>query len=319
MRCRAVMNGCSANFEAEARALAGFARTAIDRECAPTGSIALCCDFAERGKFAGQAIGETLTLLAVGEYQPEKALNALAEVCRDDEIFIFPPDFFGAEMAPRLAARLKGAALTAVSNVRLAAGKIQCAKKVYAQKMLAAVSPEKFPLCLSIAKGGAEAEPLGQPRKILEIDKRAAPGGEHIVRKSLRPQEKAKGLEDCEFLLAGGRGLGGADGVERLKNLAETLGADWGVSRPAAMSGWAPLSRMIGVSGAMTRPQICLSFGASGAAAFYAGLIRAQKIVAVNRDPQAPILKGADAAAVDDCLAVLDELQKLAARGNYAK
>ena len=99
--------------------------------------------------------------------------------------------------------------------------------------------------------------------------------------------------------------------AQYLKQIADTIGANFGVSRPVAMSAWAPLHRLVGVSGSMTKADVCIVAGASGAAAFYAGIEKSKFIVAINTDIRAPINKTSDVTIIDDYKAVLAELVKV--------
>ena len=83
------------------------------------------------------------------------------------------------------------------------------------------------------------------------------------------------------------------------------------MTRPAALSCWAPLEKLIGASGAMAAPKWCLVLGASGAAAFFAGIAKASLVASVNIDPAAPIANRSDLAATGDAKAVLGELAGL--------
>ena len=80
------------------------------------------------------------------------------------------------------------------------------------------------------------------------------------------------------------------------------------------MNAWAPMNRLIGVSGAMLQPDICITAGVSGAAAFYAGIEKSKFIVAINTDGQAPIMKKADVAVADDFVPVIKALREMAER-----
>ena len=113
-------------------------------------------------------------------------------------------------------------------------------------------------------------------------------------------------------MIAAGRGVRNKENAEFLQKSAEALGGELGVSRPAAMNAWAPMNRLIGVSGAMLKPDICIAAGVSGAAAFYAGIEKSKFIVAINTDEQAPIMKKADVAVADDFVPVMKALRKLA-------
>ena len=91
------------------------------------------------------------------------------------------------------------------------------------------------------------------------------------------------------------------------------MGAAFGVSRPVAMNAWAPMDRLIGVSGTRAAPELCIVVGASGAPALYWGIEKAAFIVAVDLDEQAPIVGNADAAVIDDGVAVIEELAQIVA------
>jgi electron transfer flavoprotein alpha subunit len=123
--------------------------------------------------------------------------------------------------------------------------------------------------------------------------------------------EATADLEKAKFILIGGRGMSSEENTEKLKQIADSVGADFGVSRPVAMNAWATMDKMVGVSGAITKPDICIVAGASGAAAFYAGIEKSKYIVAINKDIRAPIIKSSDVAIIDDYKAVMDQLAKL--------
>jgi electron transfer flavoprotein alpha subunit len=78
-----------------------------------------------------------------------------------------------------------------------------------------------------------------------------------------------------------------------------------------ALSAWAPLNRLVGVSGAITKPEVCIAAAVSGAPAFYAGITHSKKIIALNSDDQAPITKAADVVIVDDYKTIIDALVKV--------
>lgn len=140
---------------------------------------------------------------------------------------------------------------------------------------------------------------------------RGASAAKHIISEEWYPQERGNGLEESAVLVAGGRGIGGRTGMDSLRQLAEAMGGRLGVSRPAAMNAWAPMEELIGVSGSMVQPQICIAAGISGAAAFYAGIEKSKWITAVNKDAKAPIMKMADVAVETDYALFIEELERL--------
>jgi len=121
-------------------------------------------------------------------------------------------------------------------------------------------------------------------------------------------------LETARFLVVAGRGAGSPQGVERLAAAARRMGAVFGVTRPVAMNAWAPMDRLIGVSGTRAAPAVCIVAGASGAPAFLWGIERAGFIAAVDSDEHAAIVAEADVAVIDDGIAVVEALADLAAK-----
>ena len=97
------------------------------------------------------------------------------------------------------------------------------------------------------------------------------------------------------------------------------MGATFGVTRPVAMNAWAPMDRLIGVSGARTAPALCIVAGASGAPAFYWGIEEAGLIIAIDIDEHAPIVSEADLVLLDDAVAVLEELAAIVAAEREAR
>jgi electron transfer flavoprotein alpha subunit len=125
------------------------------------------------------------------------------------------------------------------------------------------------------------------------------------------PMKLTRALAKAKFLLIGGNGMGSQENTKKLQQIAEMIGADFGATRPVAMHAWVPMYRLVGVSGAMTKADVCIVAGVSGAAAFYAGIEKSKFIVAINKDVRAPIVKSADVAIIDDYQAVMDELVKI--------
>jgi len=105
--------------------------------------------------------------------------------------------------------------------------------------------------------------------------------------------------ERTKLLLVGGRGMGAA-GIETLRRIAQKRGGQVGLTRAAAQNGWGNIDEIIGQSGRIAAPKLCVVFGVSGAAAFMAGVEKAGTLVAVNTDPDAPIFRYADIGVIAD-------------------
>ena len=253
-------------------------------------------------------------------YQPEAFLGLLEAIQKKErvELLIFSGDGLGEELATRLAFRLNGSSCLKVDQYKKKSNSVEISKPVYGNHLKARLILTQPPFCISPARRSsrpARAIPILWPLS-----------GQWTLEqvpvewvKSISIDEKMPDKEwiHADRILVAGQGAGCRENIQPLERIAHNLGAELCASRPVVMNAWMDMDRLIGASGSVISPKICLVAGVSGAGMFNAGIEQAEFIVAINTDKEASIFKIADVGIVDDMMDVLMELEKLILSDRY--
>jgi electron transfer flavoprotein alpha subunit len=221
---------------------------------------------------------------------------------------LFAHNNYGKAIAPRLSVKLKAGLVTGVTAIPSSTDPFTIIKKTYTSKALANVvikSPVRILTLLQNAFGVVES-PVAAV-----IEPMTAEFNSADIKTEVKEVSKITGkilLTDAEIVVSGGRGMKGPENWGPIEELAQLLGAATACSRPVSDEGWRPHDEHTGQTGKIIAPNLYFAFGISGAIQHLGGISSSKCIVAVNKDPDAPIWEAADYGIVGDALKVLPEL-----------
>ena len=236
------------------------------------------------------------------------ALAAVVERIAPD-VVIFPSSETVKEMLGALAVRLSAPALADVSSFEILDGAVEARRLVFAARFLAEVRAEGTPVLVSVRPGSyvASEDPV---QGVVETMSREFDAGtlRQRIREVDTPPPGTVDLAEARVVVAAGRGVRDAEGQRMIGELANLLGAAIGSSRAAVESGLFPAASQIGQTGKTVSPELYLAIGISGAVQHTAGMTGSQVVVAINKDPDAPVFDVATYGLVGDLYEIVPKL-----------
>jgi len=246
-------------------------------------------------------------------YTTDAHSQAIATVVKanDPSILLLAASAQGKDLSARLVGKLATGMATDCTDLRIADGKLVAVRPMYAGKcygeivvsgtpQMASLRPNVFPLAenakaAAVEKFSPGLDPAQLKTKVLDVMKET--GGSIDV-------------SEANIIVSGGRGMKGPENYVILEELAGLLKGAVGASRAAVDAGWRPLKDQVGQTGKTVAPNLYIACGISGAIQHLAGMSSSKYIVAVNKDPEAPIFAKADYGIVDDLFKVVPEITK---------
>lgn len=295
---------------------------------------------ADGGEVAVTLLGHQVENLAVGlgnhgadrvfvidspelsNYTPGAYRKALMEVYRafTPDVIFLAHSAIGKDVAPSLAMRLGAGQVSDVVALSVDDGNLQFTRPIYAGKafttvqvgqgtVVATIRPNNLPPAIDGAGKAGTIEKLAVSFETTDLAT--------TVREIIQKATSGVDLTEAKVIVSGGRGVKNADGFEPLKELASVLGAAVGASRGACDAGYCDYALQIGQTGKVVTPDLYIACGISGAIQHLAGMSSSKVIVAINKDPDAPIFQIADYGIVGDLFDVVPmmtaELKKVLA------
>ena len=251
---------------------------------------------------------------ALADYTTDAYTNVIADLIQSVEpaVVLIGATAQGKDLSARLAARLDAGLAMDCTAIKLDNGKLTCTRPMFGGKIFAEVEIEGSIQIIAIRPNVMD---ITETSKDGAVEKPAPQVGEvktAVVEKSMETGDKIE-LTEADIIVSGGRGTGGKfDAVEQL---AAALGGAVGASRSAVDEGWRPHSDQVGQTGKVVSPVLYVACGISGAIQHLAGMSTSKYIVAINKDPEAPIFSKADLGIVGDLFeivpAVAEEVKKI--------
>lgn len=239
-------------------------------------------------------------------------VDLLAQVVRasEPEVVLFPDSADGRDIASRLAAKLGAGLVSGVVDLVPHDGHVDAHETIFGGNFVTTVEVKNAPLAIFLVRPNAfspQESPKTPAVRMLDYSP-----GEDVKRarrgQTVLEEGSAVPLEEANIIVSGGRGLGGPEPFALLEDLATEIGGAVGASRAAVDAGWIPYAHQVGQTGRTVKPSLYLAVGISGAVQHRVGMQTADTIVAINRDPDAPIFQLSDLAVVGDLFKIVPAL-----------
>jgi electron transfer flavoprotein alpha subunit len=249
----------------------------------------------------------------LADFRVEAHASLLSKLAAEHEpaVIFFGATTRGRELAPAVAVDLQTGAIADATALEVEDGNVVATRPIYAGKLFSkCVIPERRPQIVSLRpRAFSRPEPdSGRTGEVITVTPALS---EDEIKSKVTGFAAAEGqvsLADAAIIVSGGRGVAGPEGFAPVTELAQVLGGALGASRAAVDAGWIPYAHQVGQTGKTVSPDLYVACGISGAIQHQAGMRTSKIIVAINKDPEAPIFKLAHYGIVGDLFKIVPAL-----------
>jgi electron transfer flavoprotein alpha subunit len=258
---------------------------------------------------AGRYGAKKVFVTSAGGYNTETYTAAMqaAIAQASPAVVLFGGTSNGRDLAPRLAARLDAGVASDVDRLEWTDGKLKARRPVYSGKAFATVEVTSTPAIATTRINAFPAEESGGGAAEV-VDVSAAADSKTKVVETKIAESGELSIAEADIIVSGGRGLKEGANFSLIRDLAHAIGGAVGASRATVDAGWIDHQHQVGQTGRVVSPNLYIAAGVSGAIQHLAGMSSSKHIVAINKDPEAPIFRVADFGVVGDLFTILPAL-----------
>ncbi|MBC8199453.1 MAG: electron transfer flavoprotein subunit alpha/FixB family protein [Desulfobacteraceae bacterium] len=248
------------------------------------------------------------------EYVNDAYTNVIADIIDKENpcVVILGASTQGKELSARIAARINAPLAMDCVAVQVENGNLVVTRPMYGGKILADVALDGNPQIAAIRPNSMSIVKAAGAGLVEKLDVDVGKTDITFIEKKMETGKVE--LTEADVIVSGGRGIGGSD-FSVIEELADLLAGAVGASRSAVDEGWRPISDQVGQTGKVVSPNLYIACGISGAIQHFAGMSSSKVIVAINKDPDAPIFSKADYGIVGDLFEIvpliIDEIKRL--------
>jgi electron transfer flavoprotein alpha subunit len=244
-----------------------------------------------------------------GDYALEPYTTALAQVVSETQpsVLLFAGTSNGRDLAPRIAARLNVGVASDVDRLEWTDGELRARRPVYSGKAFATVDVTGTPAIATTRPNAFVLDETGGgAAEVVNVS--ASSDNRVTLVETKTPEAGELSIAEADIIVSGGRGLKEAANFSHIRDLAHAIGGAVGASRATVDAGWIDHQHQVGQTGRVVSPNVYIAAGVSGAIQHLAGMSSSKHIIAVNKDPEAPIFRIADLGVVGDLFTILPAL-----------